>query len=839
MFAGRRRYRKNISFSIASQMVLGLAAAMLGLACVFYFTLAGANLPYYKAGEIRTVQLVNELTDSIAVGSDLQASLLLAHQLVLRSNKSYQIARAKTANVKIRATSSLPSQLSNVRAIYSDPLLWAILDPGQQTQNKLPSNVNEIALSLSLAEKLFGSGASAIGQTVVLDKQPYSVVYVTNKDFVPPVQFVNALKNSEEHFALAVADFSAQQQQLLDKDKSAKLLLLLRSNDADEQITQELRSVISPLVGDSKVVNIRVKPLVDYMKGSGDSLALILLIAASVLAISVLAGASMSYFSSASSRSREHFVLLSIGAPGQKRFLIDDIELAIQILMALVFAIVLISIGGWFISSMLALNARAIWGLYVLAISISVIYLSCSMVVLVVQSRLALRLRNITRNSNVRHGQLNKKTRFIQRFVLSLVILVGLIAATISQGFLQTGMDAFATTKNKDYSDLYSLQLMLDGRLSQGKIVGELGLLKQRFVDLPGVQSVAFSQADPIDFMGAGVAYSGSRNMREYKIAYDQSGQKYYYRTEDVDDNSEDKVSYFLTYVGVERDLFGMLQIPLLDGKLWEEGDTGKILLTRLALIAIHGREGVGYEQAIPAGPPSDEGEFKRWDYTLQATGIIEEPRVKSPEYINNFGNFPLVFAPWRGPLRVGTTGKEHNWMLHVVFKTLPNTTIQKSQIDKLLQSLSTPVALSKLTSLKEMVDRRVRQHKINALGVIVLVFGILFSIGLAAFGMLRFIYQVSQNEIGVRLALGMTDRKLIFMLLYREMWPLVTILVLWMFLLGLADFLAAIVGITGIPGVGSGLIASALILFSVGMAFVLAIKEPLSQPPSYLMRVE
>ncbi len=837
MSAGKRRYLKNLNFSIANQVVLGLAGALLGLASVFYFTLADTKLPYYNSDELRIVQLSNSITDSLNVGLDLQSSLLLSHQLVLRTTTT-EIVRIKTSLAKFRTNVPSAVYLNNVLVIHSDPALWRVLNPQQSQQQRLPQKPNEIALSFDLAEKLFGNTQSAIGKTVMVAAKPYSVVHVTNQKFVPPVQFANIVRDSRAYFALIAENFSGEHQQLLNDDRAGQLLLLLRSKNSDDDIKQELYAVISQLIDKKQTANIAIKPLVNHMKGEHQSIAFLLIIAALVLAISVLVGASISYYSSANSRRREHFIMVSMGVSGQKRFLIEDIDIILQILVASVLAIAIIFVGGWFIVDMLSLNVRARWDLYVLAILISLLYLGFSLFVLIMQSRMALRWRNVAHNRNVKHGQLNKHTRFIQRISLVLIIFVGLITATISQGFLQSGIEAYAATKNKDYSDIYNLHLVFDGRISRGKIIGELDLLKQKLSDLPEITAVAFSQADPIDFRGTAYGYTGARYFdASSTVEYDQFGQKFY-RTTNYEGSEPDDVKYTIIHVGVDRDLFRILQIPILDGKLWAENDSKKILLTKLSLVAIHGREDVTYDQAIPAGPLADENEYRAWGSDLQATGIVSNPRIKAPGFINNFGTYPLTFGQWNGPRRTDIDANA-NWELHAVLKVSKGKALPRPIIDEILNSLSIHVPTSKVTSLAIEVDKRVRQHKINALGVLVLVTGILLSIGLAAFGMLRFIYQASQNEIGTRLALGMTDRKLVIMLLYSELWPTITLVTIWVFLLGLAKVIAGVLGITGVPGAGSGLISASLVLIAVGMAFVLAIKDPLNQPPSYLMRLE
>ncbi len=627
------------------------------------------------------------------------------------------------------------------------PELGHTFDPQDQT----PGFTLDVVISDGLWKRAYGSDPHIVGRTMRADNDSYRVIGVMPPGFRDPGRTVDE-RNTEQWAAVGFSDNGAQAANRTSRaplETVARLKPGLTLQAAQNQL-DALVATLQKQYPDAYPANskwtVRLVPLKENVVGNvRQPLFLLFGAVALVLMIRCVNVANL-LLARASARSREMAVRQALGAARKRlvRQLLTE-SLILSLLGGVAGLVILFCMGGFLQrlipESLPRLNDLAInWTVMLFALAASIaagVIFGLAPARQAGRSNLANTLRLEGRGSKGSTDQTRtRRVLVVTEFALSLVLMV---AAGL---LLHSFWDLYKAPLGFNPKHVMSVQLWLPspndpktdvyGTAAQESVFARELLRRSRL--LPGVQEAALGSEPSIP-----LEHDGNRSQLIVE------GHQAPGKQPPLVERSE-----------VTPEYFHLLEIPLLRGRLFNDGDNEKALLVAVVNQAMartywRGEDAIGKRLMLGSGRPGvglDAG--KAW---ITIVGVVADARTESladagiPQiYLSMYQNTPKELAVFlRGDLDAG---------------------VIPEQVQATVQSVDPELPVYRTKTLGEAVSASLEQRRFSMDIVAAFAITALLLAALGIYGVISYIVSERTRDIGIRLALGAERGRILAMIL-------------------------------------------------------------------------
>lgn len=625
-------------------------------------------------------------------------------------------------------------------------------DPQDQT----PGFTLDVVISDGLWKRAFGSDPHIVGRSLRVDGDLFRVIGVMPPGFRDPGRTVGE-RNTELWAALGFADDPAQASnrslrvplETVGRLKPG-LTLAAAQSQLDALVASLRKQFPDDYPADSKWT-VRMVPLKESVVGNvRQSLILLLSAVALVLLIGCMNVANL-LLARASARSREMAVRQALGAAHRRlvRQLLTE-SLLLSLLGGVAGLVTLFCMKGFLLrlipESLPRLNDLSInWSvmLFVLAVSISVgIIFGLAPARQAGRLNLASTLRVEGRGSKGSAEQTRtRRVLVVTEFALSLVLMVA--AGLLVRSF----WDLYKAPLGFNPQRVMSVQLWLPNPNDPktdiyGTAAQEAGLAREllrRSRLLPGVQEAAVA-AEP------SIPLQHDRNASPLIV---EGRQK------------QTKQPPLVERTEVAPEYFHLLEIPLLRGRLFNDGDNENAPLVAVINQAMadkywRGEDPLGKRLMLGLGRAGvGQQASKTW---VSIVGVVADARTESLANVS----VPLIYLSL-----YQETPKE----LAIFLRGDLDAAVIPEQVRAMVQSVNPEVPVYGAKTLDDAVAASLQQRRFSMDIVAAFAITALLLAALGIYGVISYIVSERTRDIGIRLALGASRRAILTMVLCQGLW--------------------------------------------------------------------
>lgn len=843
-----RRLLQDRSFTLSTLLSLSVTAVMCALTSAWMWSQLTVQIPYRSVESLWFIQLISSNSQADDLGSEMQSSVLALDRFVNRQDLFEDLLLAKSESAVVYLNNN-DTRLdgTRIRSLTHTPNLYTVLGVDVAAGARPRADHQEVAVTHEFALRNFGSIDDALNQSIRTNKNPYTITGVLRENFVAP-SVLGPQRNQYGAIDLywpTARLFDAGTETM--RDRAEPWLLVARSEENRKLIQRQLEALLSEIAAEMGRwnLNIDVRPLRVHMLGNAPATGTVLLAAALVLAASTIFGVMLLAAARFARRSRNVNALISSGATPAGEWAFERYEamliaglsglLALMLLFAVLPLIELTVVARGIVDSAFVLHsvlATLAWT----ALLAGILTLVASTVA-PADNPWMRRLQSLVGLSNKgSHGPLQIILQGIQ-------VLVALASVTLLLMMLDTARSTLAASASVDYSGIVQWELEYPAGTSADMMRGDLELLRSNARSHPAVKTATISLASALDLLSDyPVAYSGPRLTGTETVRDVNSDGSFILESRREDDAQADSsmLRYRLIVAPVEPDFFTLLDYQPTQGRIFAQSESDVTVLTPAASRALFDNPASLVDRLVPALPriQRSQGAKKLWHGGIRVIGEVEDRRIHHAlAGLQPLVQSPVAFVPYTGPsINPDSTVSSRGYLL---LSLLPDREAPTDLLEDHLQDSLVPGLRASATILENEKSRRLRQHLIGSLGILLIGILVISSAALSAWGSGRLSAHARRQEIAVRLALGADESRLIRKVLIRELTGPVLLGVLWLFFVTVIETFGRILGLSGLVELSDGVIAIGVVLTAVALGALFGVREPVLKPPMEVLRAE
>jgi predicted permease len=623
------------------------------------------------------------------------------------------------------------------------PIIGGLFDE----HDDVPGRTGRALLGYGTWMRRYGGDTGILGRTLTLNGQPYEVIGVLPPSFDLPREVLPTLggaEHAEIMVPLPLATDAARIRNREDYNILGKLKPGVSVAEAQREmdgITARLRSEHPDFYPANGGLTFSIVPLQEYVVGGVRRALVILFGAVAFVLLIACANVANLLLSRALVRQTEIAVRAAIGASRGRlvRQLLTE-----SVVLATAGGILGLLFSYWTLEAIRALGARSVPRLHEIAIDGQVLLFALAVSVLagtLFGLAPALRLSRLDLNGNLKdatrgasattaiwgRGQNLRRALVVSELALSVMLLIG--AGLLIRSFARVQQ----VPPGFNPSNVLTLELTMAGRkyADAATVLETYKQVWQKLGTLPGVAAVGAVSALPLSQMMAWGPITVEGRVPA-------AGERF--------------INVDIRVVG--GDYFEAMEIPLRAGRLFNEHDTRQ---TYRAVIVDEHMARQLWPGADPVGKRIRTGGFDATANTPWMTVVGVVGRVKQ-DALDADSRMAIYLAHTQAPGRA----------MNVVVRGGSDPAALTGAITKEIHAIDPDLPLYNVRTMEHRVDESLARRRFSML---LLTFFACLALGLAAigiYGVIAFLVSQSRREVGIRMALGATPRK-ILMLIVRQ----------------------------------------------------------------------
>ncbi len=591
-------------------------------------------------------------------------------------------------------------------------------------ENETPSgNSHVVLISDSLWKNQFGEDRSIVGSTITLDYQSYTVLGILKP---------NTFMISGIDYLIPAAIAANEWKQARKFDYVCGIVARLKDGASITTANTELNTIKASLNDQypdmMKEWTISVRTLQDAYFGQSTPYILILLIAVGMVLLVACANVANLLLARATARQGEIAIRTSVGASAwqiirqllMESTLLSLIGASLGLLIGIVSLSPLAKLVGFaqLPNIELSIDLRVL--LYTLGISVLTgLIFGAFPAFKALRTASAAGLRDSTRSATSSQGNKIQSSLIVAEIALSVILLVciGLL--------LKSSAKAFDTDPGFNDENVLTFEIARSGTRSPTPEdhTRFASSVIERIQQIPGVQSAAMISSTPMN----GSSFYGGPVWRE--------------------DQPETANTYFAGFDAIDGNVFDVLGIPLLSGRIFDERDqqpdAPKVIIVNQKLVEDR------FEGVEPLGQMINQD-----NQTWQIVGVVGN----ISRFTLDSGEQPMVYKPmihWP-------------WSTSYVVKTQLPPLALTSQIKEAVLAVDPQQPIDRVRTLEQAVKDSLKGRTIMV--TLIGIFGGI-AIVLAAtgiYGLMSYLVEQRNREIGIRLAIGALPGEIVSMIFKR-----------------------------------------------------------------------
>ncbi|MEX2499883.1 MAG: ABC transporter permease [Wenzhouxiangellaceae bacterium] len=843
-----RRLLQDRSFALSTLLSLSVAAVMCALTSAWMWSQFTVQIPYRSIESLWFIQVISSSSQADDLGSEMQSSVVALDRFVNRQDLFEDVLLAKSESAVVYLNND-DTRLdgTRIRALVHKPNLYTVLGIDLVAGVRPRADHQEVAVTHEFALRNFGAIDDALNKSIRTNKNPYTITGVLSENFVAP-SLLGPQRNQYGAIDLyrpTARLFDADTERM--RDRAERWLVVGRSEKNGKLIERQLEALLSEIAAEMGRWNldVDVRPLRVHMLGNAPATGTVLLAAALVLAASTIFGVMLLAAARFAKRSSNIYALISSGATPAGEWAFERYEalliaglsgiLALVLMFAVLPLLDLTIVAGGVVDSKFVLHgilATLAWT----ALLAGILTLVASTVA-PAENPWMRRLQTLVGLSKKgSHGPLQMILQGIQ-------VLVALASVTLLLMMLDTARSTLAASASVDYSGIVQWELEYPAGTSADMMRGDLELLRSNARSHPSVNTATISLASALDLLSDyPVSYSGPR-LTGTETVRDVKADGSFILESRREDNAQAESSmlrYTLIVAPVEPDFFTLLDYQPTQGRIFEQSETDVTVLTPAASRALFDTPASVVDELVPALPRIERSQDseKMWHGGIRAIGVVEDRRIHHAlAGLQPLVQSPVAFVPYIGPnINPDSTVSSRGYLL---LSLLPDKEAPNRLLEDHLQDSLVPGLRASATVLEDEKNKRLRQHLVGSLGILLIGILVISSAALSAWGSGRLSAHGRRQEIAVRLALGADESRLIRRVLTKELTGPVLLGVLWLCFVTVVETFGRILGLSGLVEIIDGIIAIGIVLTAVALGALFGVREPVLKPPMEVLRAE
>ncbi len=620
-----------------------------------------------------------------------------------------------------------PVRLSGleVSASYLDVFHLSVARGQNFTQeNESPSGNNRVVLlSDTLWKTQFGEDRSIIGSNITLDYQSYTVLGILKP---------NTFMERGIDYLVPAAIAANEWKQTRKYDYACGIVGRLKEGATLTSASAELNTIKGSLNGQypdmMKDWTISVRTLQDAYFGQTTPYVLMLLVAVGMVLLVACANVANLLLARATARQGEIAIRTSVGASSWqiiRQLLVEStllslIGASLGLLLGILSLAPLAKLVGFadLPNIELSIDLRVL--LYTLGISVFTgLVFGAFPAFKALRTAAAASMRDSTRSATSSQGNKVQSTLIVAEIALSVVLLVciGLL--------LKSSVKAFET--DPGFSDENVLTFEIDRSDTRSPTPEDRTRFSSNIIErisqIPGVQSVAMVSTTPMN----GSNFYGASFWR--------------------DDQPDTANTYFTGFDAVNGDIYKVLGIPLLSGRIFDERDqqpdAPKVVVINQKVVEDR------FEGVEPLGKLIHHD-----NQVWQVIGVVGN----ISRFTLDSGEQPMVYKPMI----------QWPWSTSYVVKTqLPPLSLA-SQIKEAVLAVDSEQPIDRVRTLEQAVNDSLqgRTIMVTLIGIFGAIAIVLAATGI--YGLMAYLVEQRNREIGIRLAIGALPNEIVGMIFKR-----------------------------------------------------------------------